>query len=71
MNDFEQKLYALEMGEVYALNGYRDFIRVPGGWVYCEGNSDAMTSVFIPYTPSTEQVAAEYKADMIGFEGTK
>ena len=37
MNAFEEKLMALECGEVFTINDRVCYIAVPGGWLYCTG----------------------------------
>lgn len=47
--EFTDKLYRLQNGEVLSLAINENFKRVPGGWIYIISNGNNISSIFIPY----------------------
>jgi len=47
MDSTSQQIYALGMGETLELTNFTKLTRVPGGWIYSEGNKDP---AFIPFS---------------------
>lgn len=49
---FDDKMYALDIGEVMTVNTILSIRRVPGGWVFVYAMPATMVScAFVPYVP--------------------
>lgn len=49
-----EQLYTMNLGEIIKM-AYWEITRVPGGWIFQCGNSDAISSVFVPYDSEFDQ----------------
>lgn len=52
---FEQRLYALDIGEAYRPADNETFLRVPGGWVYHRWSGYGVAATFIPMVTEGER----------------
>jgi hypothetical protein len=42
-------LYEMKLNQINRIDDNWDVIRVPGGWIYWGGNSQAQVSDFVPF----------------------